>query len=69
MIMRLAGRAAAAHHLMVPKLRVLNRDHVYIATQGELEAFCREAAGERVIAVDTEFLREKTYYPSCASSR
>lgn len=63
MIMRLAGRAAAAHHLMVPKLRVLNRDHVYIATQGELEAFCREAAGERVIAVDTEFLREKTYYP------
>ena len=63
MIMRLAGRAAAAHHLMVPKLCVLNRDHVYIATQGELEDFCCEAAGERVIAVDTEFLREKTYYP------
>ena len=36
---------------------------MYIATQDELEAFCAAAAGERVIAVDTEFLREKTYYP------
>ena len=36
---------------------------MYIATQEELDAFCAQAASERVIAVDTEFLREKTYYP------
>ena len=63
MIMRLADAGAPAHHLMVPNHAPLNRDHVYIATQEELDAFCREAARERVIAVDTEFLREKTYFP------
>lgn len=64
MILRLAGRPKAfPHHLMVPNFAPLNRDHVYIATQEELDAFCAEAARERVIAVDTEFLREKTYYP------
>ena len=36
---------------------------MYIADQESLEAFARSAEGARVLAVDTEFLREKTYYP------
>ncbi len=34
----------------------------YIANQENLEAFARRAAASAVLAVDTEFLREKTYY-------
>ena len=40
-----------------------NRACVYLSTQDELEAFCENASKCRVVAVDTEFLREKTYYP------
>ena len=36
---------------------------MYIETQDDLEAFIKRAAGSDVLAVDTEFLREKTYYP------
>lgn len=36
---------------------------MYLSTQDQLEDFCRQIEGEKVIAVDTEFLREKTYYP------
>lgn len=36
---------------------------MYLSTQEQLDDFCRQIAGEKVIAVDTEFLREKTYYP------
>jgi ribonuclease D len=36
---------------------------VYISTSDELSAFCERIGKERVIAVDTEFLRERTYYP------
>lgn len=36
---------------------------MYISTSDELNAFCERIAKEPVIAVDTEFLREKTYYP------
>lgn len=36
---------------------------MYIADQATLEAFARSAEGASVLAVDTEFLREKTYYP------
>ena len=36
---------------------------MYLSTQEELQAFCERASRSRVIAVDTEFLREKTYYP------
>lgn len=36
---------------------------MYIADQASLEAFARSAEGASVLAVDTEFLREKTYYP------
>lgn len=34
----------------------------YIANQKNLEAFVRRAASSSVLAIDTEFLREKTYY-------
>ena len=36
---------------------------MYIASQDELEAFVARAATSSVLAIDTEFLREKTYYP------
>lgn len=36
---------------------------MYISNLDDLEAFCGRAANERVLAVDTEFLREKTFFP------
>lgn len=36
---------------------------MYLSTQEELKAYCDEASTCRVVAVDTEFLREKTYFP------
>lgn len=36
---------------------------MYISTTEGLSAFCQRISSTRVIAVDTEFLREKTYYP------
>ncbi|MBQ9041272.1 MAG: ribonuclease D [Eggerthellaceae bacterium] len=36
---------------------------MYIDSQAELEAFVERAGTTRVLAIDTEFLREKTYYP------
>lgn len=36
---------------------------MYISTEGELAAFCARAAAFEAIAVDTEFLRERTYHP------
>lgn len=36
---------------------------MFVSTQAELEDFCRLAKQSKAIAVDTEFLREKTYYP------
>ena len=36
---------------------------MYIASQADLEAFVERARKSSVLAVDTEFLREKTYYP------
>ncbi len=34
-----------------------------IAANAELEAFCAKLAGQSFIAVDTEFMRETTYWP------
>jgi ribonuclease D len=34
-----------------------------IATQAELEAFCVRQSGAEFLAVDTEFMRERTYWP------
>lgn len=35
----------------------------YIETVEQLSAFAARAAGAEVLAIDTEFIREKTYYP------
>ena len=36
---------------------------MYLSTHDELVAFCERAASSKVLAVDTEFLREKTFFP------
>ena len=36
---------------------------MFISTSEELERFCERAAPSSVLAVDTEFLREKTFRP------
>ena len=36
---------------------------MYLADQASLEAFVERVAGAEVLAIDTEFLRETTYYP------
>lgn len=36
---------------------------LYLSTSSELAEFCEHAASAKVIAVDTEFLRERTYFP------
>ncbi len=36
---------------------------MYLSTQDQLEDFCQKIAGEKIVAVDTEFLRERTYFP------
>ena len=60
------------HYLMVPILRrgrlfrtqrKESRDRVYIRDFEALSQFCERAAHSRVVAVDTEFIRERTYYP------
>lgn len=48
---------------MLPNRRTTESSTVYLSTQSELAAFCERAASHKVLAVDTEFLREKTYYP------
>lgn len=51
--------------MMVPhrRLREVKNYRMYIASQSELEAFAERAKNSSVLAIDTEFLREKTYYP------
>lgn len=39
------------------------RSRVYISNPSELATFCEHARASKVLAVDTEFLREKTFYP------
>ena len=34
-----------------------------ITTQAELDAFCARVSTDTFITVDTEFLRDKTYFP------
>ena len=36
---------------------------MYLSTSDELAEFCERATSAKVIAVDTEFLRERTYFP------
>jgi ribonuclease D len=35
----------------------------YICRQDDLSSFCARASTSKVLAIDTEFLRERTYYP------
>jgi ribonuclease D len=44
-------------------LRYQIRQMQPITTTSELAAACRRMAGQRFVTVDTEFLRESTYYP------
>ena len=37
--------------------------HPLITTSGELESLCRRLAQSEFVAVDTEFMRENTYWP------
>ena len=36
---------------------------MYLTDEADVRAFAERAAASSVLAVDTEFLREKTYYP------
>ena len=45
------------------RARITESSAVYLSTQQELAAFCERASSAKVIAVDTEFLREKTFFP------
>ena len=36
---------------------------MFISTPEELSGFCERLRAHKVIAVDTEFLREKSYHP------
>ena len=49
---------------MVPHINPVNvrNSRVYIANQESFEAFLDRARSSSVLAIDTEFLREKTYY-------
>jgi len=38
-------------------------DEVYITTEKQLQKFCQQIKDAPYLAVDTEFMREKTYYP------
>ena len=40
-----------------------NSDFLYIDSAAELEALCGQLSGAPWMMLDTEFLREKTYYP------
>lgn len=40
-----------------------SKKKMIIANQAELETFCKSLSDKPFITVDTEFLREKTYYP------
>ena len=48
----------------IPRLRLgLRGPSLFISTYEELERFCERASSSPVLAVDTEFLRERTYRP------
>ncbi len=36
---------------------------LFISSSAELERFCERASSSRLLAIDTEFLRERTYHP------
>ena len=48
---------------MTDKTHPENRNFEFVDTPAALETCCRELAGSEFIALDTEFLRERTYRP------
>ena len=42
------------------------QDYAYIDDDARLEAFCHELGEASYCAIDTEFIRESTYYPELA---
>ena len=48
---------------MNPAVKTLEKPVVTISANAELTAFCERMASETFVTVDTEFLRETTYYP------
>jgi ribonuclease D len=48
---------------MNPATKSLEKPVVVITTNADLAAFCARMAAETFVTVDTEFLRETTYYP------
>ncbi len=60
---RRAERRALLSILSYTRRVVYEQIMTLITTTRDLEAFCRDLAGADYITVDTEFLREKTYYP------
>ena len=44
-------------------MQTSGKDALYIDTQSEFESFVQSAQEADVLAIDTEFMREKTYYP------
>ena len=57
------GRATSAG------FRATARRMKLISTTEELAGACERLASKAYVTVDTEFMRETTYYPSSASSR
>lgn len=47
----------------VTKRRNMAGDYRMIVEQGELDSLCREMAGADYVTIDTEFMRERTYWP------
>lgn len=54
--------ALGSHPDKAPLLRV-ERSVLFIQTTSELEDFCKRAQASNILALDTEFLREKTFHP------
>ena len=54
---------AKKYHPYGTRSNLSGEQSVYITDFDELAAFCERAESSRILAVDTEFLRERTYYP------
>ena len=61
MVIMMQVHVLHAHITHMPDIRI--EYCVYIFDSESLVSFCKRASASKVIAVDTEFMREKTYYP------
>lgn len=58
--MRLRIGSRPFHAICVPRGFLSD---MYLSTTADLQAFCERARAHRAVAIDTEFLRERTYRP------